>query len=223
MGKQSRRRRRKRKSRQKALARRTHSRISLSVVQLEVAKGHDGFLRGAPEPTLVVGLFRIDDADVRLLGRYLYRFERPASIPAKVSPREPSQEFVVQRLDPTSRVVVLALAAEEDSGRGLQHLYAELEHGEAVMAWTDTGEATEPEHLPELAEASLLAPARAHRVHLMFEDRDPSVQLAGDDWVDANLLWTANLPGCRRYRFHFVSPDGRNDWTAELDLTLGSA
>ncbi len=191
-------------------------------MQLEVAKGHDGFLRGAPEPTLVVGLYRVDEAEVRLLGRYLYRFAQPSSIPAKVAPREPSHEWVVQRLDTTSRVVLLALAAEEDSGRGLQHLYAELEHGAAVMAWTDTGGAADPGHLAELADEGRLAAGRAHRVHVMFDDRDPSARLPGDDWVDANLLWTPSGPGRQRYRLHFVSPDGRNDWTAELDLDLGA-
>lgn len=192
-------------------------------MQLEVAKGHDGWLRGAPEPALTLGLYRIDDEEVRLLGRFLYRFERPSSIPAKVAPREPSKEWVVQRLAKTTRLALLVLAAEEDNGRGLQHLYAELEHGASVLAWTESGEAAEPLHLHELTVAAKLPPARAHRVHLMFEDRDPSVRLAGDDWVDANILWTANLPGSRRYRLHFVSPDGRNDWTAELDLVLGSA
>lgn len=215
----SKRRRNKRQSQQALVRVDGGVRIDLRVRQLELARGYDGFLRGMPEPTMLVGLYRIDGSHARSLGRYLYRFERPGEFPTKVAPRESSQESLTMVPSSDTRVVLLALAVEEDSSHGLQHLYAELEHGDAVVAWTEHEAAPVPMHLPELS-AGPLAPDLGHRIHLMFGERDPSRQLRGDDWIDANLLWTRLTSKRCVHRLHFVSADGRNDWTAEVELAL---
>ena len=91
-----------------------------------------------------------------------------------------------------------------------------------MVAWTEHEGAPVPMHLPELLAGSL-PPDLGHRIHLMFGDRDPSVSLSGDDWIDANLLW-AELGGRRQvHRLRFVSTDERNDWTAELELLVRRA
>ncbi len=230
MTRKSRRRRRQRKRKAKrnnagtGLARRgPATRIKLAVEQLELARGHDGLLRGMPEPTMILGIFGLLGTQVRLLGRYLYQFDRPDGFPTKVAPQEASQESVVASLEPGARLALMALAVERDSGRGLQRLFAQLEHGDTVMAWSDAGPVPMPTPLPELCVADRMTPDRGHRIHLMFGDRDPSQELSGDDWIDANLLWTAQRRQRHRHRLHFVSADGRNDWTAELLLTLQGA
>lgn len=190
--------------------------------QLELARGYDGLLRGMPEPTLLLGLYRIDGSHARVLGRYLYRFERPGGFPTKVGPKEKSRESLVIVPSPSTRLVLLALAVEEDSGRGIQTLYAELETGDSVVAWTEHEAAPVPMHLPELS-AGIMPPDLGQRVHLMFGERDPSIRLQGDDWIDANLLWTSIAPKRRQHRMHFVSADGRNDWTAEVELSVRPA
>lgn len=185
-----------------------------------MAKGYDGLLRGMPEATLLVGLYRVGPAHARLVGRYLYRFERPSEFPTKVGPREASNESLAVPLPRGTRLAMLVLAVEEDSGRGLQSLFAALEPGDAVVAWGDQG--LEPAHLSELCGAGLPADT-AHRVHLLLGEHDPSRDLAGDDWIGASLLWTE--PAIRRYahRLCFVSADGRNDWTATVELGLRGA
>jgi len=217
------RRKRQRKRRSKALARRSSRalRVSFEIEALDIALGHDGLLRGSPEPTLLFGLYSVDGDEVATHGRYLFRFERPASLPGKVAARERIKESVVVPWSEAARLVVVALAVEEDSGRGLQTLYAELENGDAIVAWLEDGSSLEPMHVPELAAA--LPSDRPHRIHLLFEDRDPSQQLRGDDWIGAGLVWASLTPGRGRHRLHFVAPDGRNDWTAELDLAVRHA
>ncbi len=194
----------------------------MRVHQLEMAKGYDGLLRGMPEPTMLLGIYRVDGGHARALGRYLYRFGRPAEFPTKVMPKVASDEVLAFRPSTDSRIVVLALAVEEDNGRGLQTLFAELEGADGVLAWTDDDVAPVPTHLQELC-GGQMPPDRAHRVHLMFGEHDPSRHLDGDDWIDANLLWTSIAIKRIRHRLHFVSADGRNDWTAEVELMVRTA
>lgn len=223
-GKSRKRRKTRRKRRTKALAVRRPGafRIGLRIDELELARGHDGLLRGSPEPTLLLAVYRVDATTVTTHGRYLYRFECPASLPAKVAPQESSNESIVVPFSEGARIVVLVLAVEEDSGQGLQALYAELENGDAVVAWLEPGGGDHPMHLPELTTDALVADA-PHRIHLVFDDRDPSQQLSGDDWIGAALVWAPLETGRGRHRLHFVSADARNDWTAELELTLRRA
>lgn len=234
VGKNSRRRRRQRKRNQTALARRsgdaglaragvgTVLRVQLRMEQLELAKGYDGFLRGEPEPTLLVAVYSATAAHTRLGGRYLYRFERPSGYPCKVSTREPTRESCTIVVDPGARLVILALAVEEDSGRGLQALYAELERGEGIVVWTADHVAPIPMHLHELDPHSV-APDLGHRVHVLLGERDPSQHLVGDDWVDAAMLHAAPTVQRGLHRLHFCSGDGRNDWTAALEVVVGRA
>lgn len=224
MGKNSRRRRRRRKREQQSRALALVGggstwRLGLQVRELELAKGYDGLLRGMPEPVLIVGLYRVGSAHARLVGRYLYRFERPGGFPTKVAPRVRSDESLALTLPKNTRLAVLVVAVEEDSGRGLQALYAALEAGDAVVVWTDQGPAPEPVHLPELC-ARAEAEGVPHRVQLLLGEHDPSRDLQGDDFIDANLLWTAASVGRREHRMHLVAADGRNDWTAIVQLQL---
>lgn len=170
----------------------------------------------------MVGVYGVDATGVSTCGRFLYRFERPSDVPGKVAPLERSNESVIVPLFEDARVVLVVLAVEEDSGRGLQTLYAELERGEVIVAWDESSRGVSPAYLSELTAAGLAASV-AHRIHLMFEDRDPSKDLRGDDWIGAGLVWAPLESGQGRHRLHFVSPDGRNDWTAELELVIRHA
>lgn len=223
-GKSRKRRKRQRKKRSTALARRRERalRVGFRIDELEIALGHDGLLRGSPEPVLLVGVYGVDATGVSTCGRFLYRFERPGGLPSKVAPLERSNESVVVPQSEGARVVVVVLAVEEDSGRGLQTLYAELERGEVIVAWDEQSAGLAPVHLSELTAGGFAAEV-AHRIHLVFENRDPSKELRGDDWIGAGLVWAPLEPGLGRHRLHFVSPDGRNDWTAELELVIRHA
>lgn len=171
---------------------------------------------------MLLAVYRVDGARVALMARYLYRFTRPAeAFPCKVSPRDDSRESVVVPFDDDTRIVVLALAVEEDNGKGVASLYARLERGEEVIVWTDGETAPVPIHLPEL-HPDRMVPAMSHRVHLLFGEDDPS-KVRGDDWIGATLVWMNARADSHRHRLHFVAPDGRNDWTASVFLSVGSA
>lgn len=197
-------------------------RVELRVEQLELARGHDGLLRGAPEPTLVVAVYAATRHEVRLVGRYLYRFDRPGAFPCKVSTAEPSAESCIVVVEHASRIVLLALAIEEDSGRGLQSVYAELDRGDTIVVWAPDQRDALPTHLHEL-DPRIMAPDLGHRVHVLVDGRELSRQAAGDDWVDAVVLHGAPAIVSRRHRLRFCTPDGRNDWTAELRLSMRRA
>jgi hypothetical protein len=197
-------------------------RVQLRMGQLELAKGHDGLLRGEPEPTLLVAVYCATAEHTRLGGRYLYRFECPGGYPCKVSPREPSREACVVEVDPGARLVLLALAVEEDSGRGLQALYAALERGESIVVSASDSTVFIPLHLHE-CDAPALAPGLGHRVHLSFGEHDPATQTEGDGWVAAVVLHAAPVVQQGLHRLHFRAGDGRNDWTAELEVVVQRA
>jgi hypothetical protein len=236
VGKGSRRRKRRRRK-ESALARREDTtlalppalarpgstlRIELRMEQLELAKGYDGLLRGAPEPAVVVAVYQATAARTVVAGRYLYRFERPGAFPCKVATRQPSRESCVIAVEPGARLVLLAVAIEEDSGYGLQAIYAELERADAIMVWAADHGPPVPQHLGEL-EPHELAPDLGHRVHLLIDGLDPTQHLPGDDFVDAALLHGALAVRSQRCRLRFCAVDGRNDWTAELLLALRPA
>ncbi len=231
VSKNSRRRRRSRKRQQNALVRARDPQTALArrgavlqvqprVERLELAKGYDGFLRGAPEPTLLVAVYGVTGTRARLAGRYVYRFEQPTAYPCKVSTREPSHEScVVVVAEPSDRLVLLVLAIEEDSGRGLQALYAELERADAIVVWPPDTVTPAPLLLGEL-EPQAMAPDLGHRVHVLLGELDPAAKLEGDDWVDAAVLHAAATTQRKRCRFHLCCANARNDWTAELELIV---
>lgn len=195
--------------------------LELRFDALEIAKGHDGFLRGAPEPALIVAVYRVQRGHARLFGRYLYRFDVPRSFPAKVEPMKESRERLIVPCGEDSRLLLLMLAVEEDNGRGVASMFAKVERGDAVVVWTDEDVVPVPAHLYELG--STVPADLPQRTHVMFGEQDPSHTLAGDDWIDAGFVTTTPGFGTRGYRFHFVSGCGRNDWTAEFRLKIQGA
>lgn len=205
-----------------ALRGQTALEVRLHMEPLELARGYDGFLRGAPEPTLLVAVCSTTPEHTRLAARYLYRFERPTSYPCKVSTRDPSRESCVVVVEPGARLVLLTLAVEEDSGRGLQALYSALERSNTVVVWTPEAATPAPLLLHEL-EPSGLSPNVGHRVHVLLGELDPAAQLDGDDWVDATVLHVTPVVQRRRHRLHVCSADDRNDWTAVLDVAVRRA
>ena len=77
-----------------------------------------------------------------------------------------------------------------------------------------------PLHLDELPER-WPGPAAGHRLHLMLDGKDPEQGIRGDDWVGANIFVTDDgLRKRQRIRMRFVSPDQRNDWTAEIGFAI---
>lgn len=190
------------------------TRVRVEIEALELAKGHDGFLHGAPEPVIILGAFVVDQGAARLLGRSVTRFHHPGKFPCRVTPRL-GQTKLDERvaLGGSARIAVVCLAVEQDSREGVQALYAALERAPELAVFQDGSEDPTPLYLDELADADWQTPCG---VHLLCDGRDAADLCEGDDWVGGAVV--SRPAGGRSivYRVHFVSPDGRNDWTAQM-------
>ncbi len=60
--------------------------MRMSVHSLEVARGHDGFLRGDPEPVVIAALYAAIPGEMSLVGRALSRFDAPRPFPREAFP-----------------------------------------------------------------------------------------------------------------------------------------
>jgi len=191
-------------------------RVRVELCALEIAKGHDGLLRGAPEPVILLGAYLVGPSSARLVARAACRSETPARIPGTVKPR--SDDQIDARIDrePGLHVVVLGLAVEEDNGAGVQSLFADLERAEQLTMWPRDSTIPTPVQIDEIPGDGdeWLQP---RRVHLSFDGQEMSSRCVGDDWVDASalVLPTGSIHAVHP-RMHFCAEDGRNDWTAEL-------
>jgi len=188
--------------------------ITVYPTALEIAKGYDGPLRGAPEPRVILAAYWVERRDVRLLGREVYRFDTRGPFPKTETPR--SSPGIAVGL--TTRVpgcfVFLGIAVEEDSGRGVQTLYAGLEDARNVQLWCPSSASPTPNGLVGYASGDQKASTPA-QVELMFAS-DHAAQLAeGDDWV-GSVAWALPAKGAAHaeFRLPFGSAKAPNQWTA---------
>ena len=197
------------------------SRIRINFEHLELAKGHDGFMRGKPEPTLILGVYLIEGSRLRLLARTIMHFGTitkrfPCTI-KRFNSLLPNRYYEHQS---GAHFAVLAMAIEEDRGDDVQHLYAILDRAHALTVWSPEAVMPAPMHLHELPldDESWWSP---HRVHVMVDGQTVGERCEGDDWVDAALtIISTEIQQTRGHRMHFRSGDDRNDWTAELSVTV---
>lgn len=204
-------RRAKRKRRRDRKAKTLH----LELEYLELARGYDGPFRGAPEPTLLFGIYRVAREQIVLLKRRLIRLHATGKYPDRLEVDRALRARVPYESE--ARVLVLMAALEEDSSRGVQRLYAELEAADHLRAWTVDAHTPEPLSLVEWAHtASVEAPATT-RVHLVIPDGDVRDLDLRDDWIGA-ALFQVEAGTSEERRVRFVSESGENDWTAVLAI-----
>lgn len=212
--------RRRRKKKQRAEGGSNTRVLELALRSVELARGYDGPLRGAPEPALLFAVYRVTLEDVTLIGRRVVRLESSGVYPERLEVTGTDLGARIPRVE-GMRVLVLAAAVEEDDGRGVQRLYADLESPAQLAAWSVDAHVPEPVSLLEWARtAPLPAPASA-RVHLVDAAGDLRDRRLGDDWIGAALFHLDD--GDRRRaerRMRFLSEDGKNDWTAVLEVRL---
>jgi hypothetical protein len=199
-------------------------RLRLNLTGLELAAGHDGLLRGAPDPVLLIAAYLLFPPDPLLglrpprpLGRTLVRFGSPRGrFPAQLTLRAPVLLTARARARENDRILLLALAVEEDSGEEIERLYAHLAGAKHFRLWDLEAPIPSPSTLPELITASYLREdATPVRIGVLDDGGDLRDTCREDDFVGA----CAAMISTTRHeedalRFHFVSADGRNDWTA---------
>src|SRR5690606_18520383 len=108
--------------------------IELHLRRVEIALAYDGPLRGAPEPVLLFGVYRVADTDVTLLSRRAIALRVGSGVPETIE-IEDGHLGVHIPSSQARRMLVLAIALEEDGGEGVRRMYAELEAPPSLEAW----------------------------------------------------------------------------------------
>lgn len=199
-----------------ALARTTT--LTVRIDALELARGHDGLLRGQPEPVVLMGVFTYGDRGPVLRGRHIVRLPTPDKIPATLSPRQ-STRISATMEDGDEGFVIVGFALEEDNGADIARVFGALERPERIVGWRDGEELPHPRPLHHVA---IAAPRTAAPVHVVI-DGENLERIRGDGWVGGSVI---GVPADTRYvsdaRMSFLSPDRKNDWTARVHVTLRS-
>ncbi len=189
--------------------------LQVSFEPLLVVEGKDGFLRGLPDPTLVLCAFAIDSAGhVRTALKGVVRFAVAGRAPAHAPPSVSA--LASTSLAPTDIVVLVAALFEENGGADIRALAAALEDHGGVSVVDIGGGVPVVHSLVEAAAVDVNAGMVARGI--LCGRRDPS-RTTSDQWVGGALLVLAGGKKQRAWRAHRValrSADGRQDWVLSL-------
>ena len=191
----------------------TESLFRGAIDKLEIARGHDGFLRGGPDPVLIAAIYAATAKEIRLVGRSLHKFESKTEFPTEVKPNVVELPAVVIQAEAPARFVFLAIMLEEDGGKDVQRLYGAVEHQSMLSAWAIEQPDVDPAPLATIAaSAAFQSPTR---VDLLLEGQHVANTCKSDKWIGAVCCaLPARDPAARsRYRFPFLAPNRKNDWT----------
>lgn len=181
---------------------------------LEVARGNDGWLRGHPEPVLLLAAGRLGPKGPLLESRHIARFPTPEVIPTTALPLD-QLRLTADHRGARSTFFLFALALEHDSGDDIARLYGALESPER---WGLVPHGSDPEPF-DLAEACSRLGGAVTRVEPMLDGEHLALE---DDDIVGSAFLSAPTHESRRstVRFHFLSADEKNDWTARVVLTV---
>ena len=196
-------------------------RVQLQLTKVTFTKGHDGFLRGKPEPVLLAAALAAAHDRVELLARVQLPLRVTRSYPCTQTFPDPPPLLFEAKIAPEQRLALLVMALESDKGTDITRLLVGLDQpGDWTVRAGDSALAA-PFQLAELALLPHHQPPAAQPVHLTWRDKDVSGQCEADDWIGACLV----LPqGGRRllqgWELRFLSANRRNDWTAAVRLRV---
>jgi hypothetical protein len=192
--------------------------LRLTVETLEVARGHDGFLRGKPEPVLLIAAYRTNGhAPVSLVGRLLVRAEVRRDMPCSVHLAEQELRYDA-RFAITERIVVLAFAVEENSGDGVQALYTAFETPEQILLYDALDSVPAPRGLDDWTREECSPPA-APAVEVLLASARLEELTGSDQYIAASAFSVSTQARTDEvWRLPFVARDARNDWTLVLRM-----
>ena len=198
--------------------------IELAIEAVELARGFDGFLRGAPEPCLLLSTYLVRAGSVQPLGRVLERLRPGPTFPQRLVLDKSvlcARTFPSSASESPGLLVVVAVALEEDSGKDVAALYGDLGRPARLSLWDPTAELPEPRALEELVQLAPSIVPEADRISLLRDGVALEQAVTQDDWVGSLLLRVSLVERTQQsYRFHFVSPDEKNDWTLSLGVRV---
>jgi hypothetical protein len=193
--------------------------LQIEVVELELARGHDGLLRGHPEPVLIIAVYVRNASAVQLFGRSLHRFHPRGQLPCTVSPDVALSLDARLGRTAMSDFVILAIAMEEDRGTDIQRMYGTVEDHRTFSVWCGSKSDVLPLQVAELPHggSDWTYPTP---VEMQIEGQEASVLCTTDKWIGsaAWVLPAESWTGGCTFRARFLSPDRRNDWTARVNV-----
>lgn len=193
-------------------------RLELRLLEAVLHRGHDGFLRGHPEPLLLWAAYRLG-AEPQLLGKARHGLEVAGPFPFKRS--LDALLFKIKRVDEEAALALLCVAFEADSGEDVAAVFAELEDAAALTLRAADSPIAAPFSLAELALAHFADPPGGQLVALAHRGCAVAERCVRDDWIGAALvvLQPRKRLACR-WTPRLRSANGRNDWELELALRL---
>jgi hypothetical protein len=158
------------------------------------------------------------------LGRVLERLRPGPSFPQRLRLDKTvlrARTFPSSSSEPPGLLVIVAVALEEDSGKDVAALYADLGHPARLGLWDPAAELPEPRALEELVQLAPSLVPEADRISLLRDGVALERAVTADDWVGSLLLRVSLAERSEQsYRFQFVSPDEQNDWTLDLGVRV---
>lgn len=186
--------------------------LELNLDGLDMARGHDGLLRGAPEPVVIFGIYAVAGKKAALLRREIVAFAAKSRFPSFVAGRLSTSHSVAH----VERFVILLAALEEDAGDDIQRAYGALESVSRLHVWSHDHDGPEPHALHELRSGS--GWAMPQRCELEDETGPFSGSCKRDKWVGASAWVSESAHPSLDLRFHVRSEDRKNDWTVLLEV-----
>ena len=189
---------------------------------VEMARGHDGLLRGHPEPVCVAAAWLVAGDEPTFLGRAVWRVPPlTGRFPLRVDfPDDAAASGAMMSpaaSPPGARVAILVVALEEDAGTGVTTAYATLGAPDALRLWRADSRVPDPLSIGALARSLDPDDELAAPVSLLTDHGDLASRIDGDDYLAAALITRPLGPKQRSdLRFHFVTDD--NDWTLVVDV-----
>lgn len=193
-------------------------RLELRLRTVVLRKGHDGFLRGQPEPVLISALFQLRGGEARVVGKTRFALAVAQPFPCTLSP---DGVLVQARLDERAGSLALLCAAfEEDSGEDLALVTSQLEDPSAWAVRAADSSIAAPFALADLAHAHWATPSSDQQVELLHRGTSLAARCTRDDWIGAAALVLEPRRGLQRLAPRIVAANGRNDWELKLELRL---
>jgi hypothetical protein len=202
---------------------RIENRVEIAPAWLEVARAHDGVLRGHPEPVFLAAAWIRDPGGTAFVARRTWRppkISGPVPLRVEVDRGDTGFDHVIRHQE-DARLVLLVIALEEDSGKGAAEIYAALQSADALRLWSPEARIPDPLTVGEIAVALPKTAQFAPAVHVVHGERDLRDDCRGDEWIGAALSVTPLARGGphAHLRYHFVSSDAANDWTLGVKIT----
>lgn len=193
--------------------------VTLTWDRLEIARGHDGLLRGKPEPVIVSAIFHLQSNQTRLGGRWVNRCNcSTASYPTLVTPIDVPRMNAPGFSAREAAFFCLWIAIEDDGGSLVQDIYARLERVNDIFLCPL--EHLDPAPLFLTCDGvSELERCQPFPLDLLVEGQHLSSLRARDDFIAAmGVVLPAGGPYTEELRVHFVSTNERNDWTLPVKI-----